>query len=139
MGAGLIIRLVSDFKMEDKKELGKKGEDFACKFLEKNGYQIIKRNYRNRVGEIDIIAREKDDMVFVEIKTKVSKDFSNPELSVNTSKQKRIIKTALFYLMEKKIKNTGCRFDVIGITGEKSERKVNLIKNAFTADGRYTY
>jgi len=125
--------------MEKRIELGKKGEDIACKFLEKNGYQIVERNYRNRAGEIDIIARDKDDIVFVEIKTKISKDFAQPELSVNPSKQRKIVKTALTYLMVKGIKKTGCRFDVIGITGEKEERKIELIKNAFTPDGRYMY
>ena len=125
--------------MEERTELGKKGENIACKFLEKNGYQIMERNYRNKAGEIDIIARDKDDIVFVEIKTKLSKDFAQPELSVNPSKQRKIVKTALTYLMVKGIKKTGCRFDVIGITGEKEERKIELIKNAFTPDGRYMY
>ena len=125
--------------MEERTELGKKGEDIACKFLKKNGYQIMERNYRNKAGEIDIIARDKDDIVFVEIKTKLSKDFAQPELSVNPSKQRKIVKTALTYLMVKGIKKTGCRFDVIGITGEKEERKIELIKNAFTPDGRYMY
>ena len=125
--------------MEKRIELGKKGEDIACKFLEKNGYQIMERNYRNRAGEIDIIARDKDDIVFVEIKTKISKDFAQPELSVNPSKQRKIVKTALTYLMGKGINKTGCRFDVIGITGEKEQRKIELIKNAFTPDGRYMY
>lgn len=125
--------------MEERIELGKKGEDIACKFLEKNGYQIMERNYRNRAGEIDIIAKDKDDIVFVEIKTKMSKDFAQPELSVNPSKQKKIVKTALTYLIGKGIKATGCRFDVIGITGEKEQRKIELIKNAFTPDGRYMY
>ena len=125
--------------MEKRIELGKKGEDIACKFLEKNGYQIVERNYRNRAGEIDIIARDKDTIVFVEIKTKISKDFAQPELSVNPSKQRKIVKTALTYLIGKGIKRTGCRFDVIGITGEKEQRKIELIKNAFTTDGRYMY
>ena len=125
--------------MEERTELGKKGEDIACKFLKKNGYQIMERNYRNKAGEIDIIARDKDDIVFVEIKTKLSKDFAQPELSVNPSKQRKIVKTALTYLMVKGIKKTGCRFDVIGITGEKEQRKIELIKNAFTPDGRYMY
>ncbi|OGL41716.1 MAG: YraN family protein [Candidatus Schekmanbacteria bacterium RBG_16_38_11] len=125
--------------MEERREFGNKGEDLACKFLEKNGYKIIERNYRNRTGEIDIIARDKDDMVFIEIKTKLSKDFAQPELSVNPSKQKKIVKTALVYLMEKNINKTGCRFDVVGITGEKENTKIELIKNAFTTDGRYMY
>ena len=125
--------------MEERREFGNKGEDLACKFLEKNGYKIIERNYRNRTGEIDIIARDKDDMVFIEIKTKLSKDFAQPELSVNPSKQKKIVKTALVYLMEKNINKTGCRFDVVGITGEKGNTKIELIKNAFTTDGRYMY
>jgi len=125
--------------MDLRKNLGRRGEDFACKFLEKYGYKIIERNYRNKAGEIDIIARDKDEMVFIEIKSKLSKDFAQPELSVNPSKQKRIVKAALLYLMEKNIKKTGCRFDVVGITGEKENRKVELIKNAFTPEGRYTY
>lgn len=115
------------------KEIGNFGEDKACEFLEKNGISVIKRNYHARVGEIDIIAKDGSTIIFAEVKTRSSKSYGTPGEFVNLSKQKKIIKTAIYYL--------GCddidmRFDVIEVMyrmrGDAAEvTEINHIKNAF--------
>ncbi len=115
----------------DKKELGKKGEDLALRFLKKNGYRIIERNYVCKMGEIDIIAREKDTLVFIEVKTRTSTTFGPPQLAVNASKQRQMSKVALNFLKEKKLEDVKARFDVVAILlGPKGE-EIELIKDAF--------
>jgi len=73
----------------EKKELGKKGEEVAIRFLKKSGYRILSRNYVCKLGEIDVIAKEKDTLVFVEVKTRTSTTFGPPQLAVNPTKQRR--------------------------------------------------
>ena len=115
----------------DKKELGKKGEELALRFLKKNGYRIIGRNYVCKMGEMDIIAREKDTLAFVEVKTRTSTDFGPPQLAVNSSKQRQLSKVALNYLKEKKLEDVKARFDVVAILlGSKGE-EIELIRDAF--------
>ena len=78
-----------------RKELGQKGEETAALYLRRKGYKIIEQNYRySRLGEIDLIAQEGKDLVFVEVKTRSSLSFAEPEEAVNYQKQKRIIKLA---------------------------------------------
>jgi len=73
-----------------KKELGNKGEELAIRFLKKNGYRIIGRNYACKMGEMDIIAKEKDILVFIEVKTRTSATFGPPQLAVNPRKQSQM-------------------------------------------------
>ena len=115
----------------DKKELGKKGEELALRFLKKNGYRIIGRNYVCKMGEMDIIAREKDTLAFVEVKTRTSTDFGPPQLAVNSSKQRQLSKVALNFLKEKQLEDVKARFDVVAILlGSKGE-EIELIRDAF--------
>ena len=79
----------------EKKDLGKKGEEAALRFLKRKGYRIIERNYVCKMGEMDIIAKEKDALVFVEVKTRTSTNFGPPQLAVNASKQRQLSKVAL--------------------------------------------
>ncbi len=79
----------------EKKELGKKGEELALRFLKKRGYRIIEKNYVCKMGEMDIIAKEKDTLVFVEVKTRTSTTFGPPQLAVNPTKQMQLSKVAL--------------------------------------------
>ena len=79
-------------------KLGRRGEAIAVSFLKRQGYKIIERNYRSKLGEIDIIAREKDNIVFVEVKTRRSDDFGLPQEAVSYRKQYRLTKIALGYL-----------------------------------------
>ncbi len=119
-------------KKDHRKILGEKGEKIAEKFLKKNGFKIIEKNYKNKYGEIDIIAMDGDYLVFVEVKTKSCADFSEPETWVDFKKQNQLIKLANFYLSEKDITDVNCRFDVIGITlGKDNKEKIVHIENAF--------
>ena len=114
-----------------KKVTGQAGEDIAAGFLEKNGYRISERNYRCPIGEIDIIARDKNDLVFVEVKTRRSRDLGYPEQAVGIKKQKKISQLALWYLQEKRLNGVRTRFDVVAVMMQPSGNDIRLIKNAF--------
>ncbi len=114
-----------------KKELGKKGEDLALRFLNKNGYRIIERNYVCKMGEMDIIAREKDTLAFIEVKTRTSTAFGPPQLAVNASKQRQMSKVALNFLKEKKLEEVKARFDVVAILLGPQGEEIELIRDAF--------
>jgi putative endonuclease len=116
-----------------KKLLGREGENLAARFLTKQGYRILERNYRTRSGEIDLVALHNGAVVFVEVKTRTSDAFGAPELAVNPRKQQRMVKAALGYLKYKKLHQVPCRFDVVAIT-TASEQEVEHIQNAFEVD-----
>ncbi len=116
-----------------KKLLGREGEELAARFLTKQGYRILERNYRTRSGEIDLIALHDGAVVFVEVKTRTSDAFGAPELAVTSRKQQRMIKAALAYIKYKKLHQVPCRFDVVAIT-TAAEQEVELIRNAFEMD-----
>ncbi len=109
---------------------GRLGEIKAKQYLISIGYKIIETNYKNKIGEIDIIAKDQDTLVFVEVKTRMSNEFGNPLEAVNIYKQDKIRKVATVYLMKHKLLNVSCRFDVIGIRGDHDE-EITHIKNAF--------
>lgn len=114
-----------------KKELGKKGEEIALRFLKKNGYRILEKNYVCKMGEMDIIAKEKDTLVFIEVKTRTSTEFGPPQLAVNSRKQKQLSKVALNYLNEKRLKDVKARFDVVAILLRQKGEEIELIRDAF--------
>ncbi|HEX3038437.1 MAG TPA: YraN family protein [Oscillospiraceae bacterium] len=112
---------------------GKIGEEFTAKLLKEKGYQIVDTNYHSRYGEIDIIAQDAKYIVFVEVKTREENSMINPLEAVTSSKQKKIIKTALLYLQSHKT-DLQPRFDVAGLVtnaNDMSIRSVNYITNAF--------
>lgn len=111
------------------KETGKKGEELAQKYLEKQGYEILETNKRfSKLCEIDIIAKDKDCLVFVEVKTR-SSDFCGVPLEAITKTKYENIKTGLFsYLQETKIKHKKYRIDAVSII-LKPEIKINHLKN----------
>ena len=113
-----------------RKKLGQEGEDRAARFLEKQGYRILERNYHTKSGEIDLIAMHQDELVFVEVKTRTSGAFGAPELAVDTRKQQRMVKAALGYLKYKNLHQVPCRFDVVAISNE-SEKGIEIIPHAF--------
>ena len=119
--------------MKDTKKIitGKEGEKIAAAFLKKNGYRIIEINFRCPIGEIDIIAKEKKDLVFVEVKTRKYMELGYPEQAVGIRKQKKMSQLALWYLQKRKIVDTNARFDVVAITLIPEKSEVKLIKNAF--------
>lgn len=110
---------------------GNKGEDLACDFLEKNGYKILERNYRIRGGEIDIITKDEEYLVFVEVKARYSHKYGLPIESVTPWKIKYLLKTAKFYLQKIKWGNGPYRLDVVTIDYVESRENplIELIKN----------
>jgi len=115
-----------------KKEIGRKGEELALRFLKKRGYQIIERNYVCKMGEMDIIARDRDILVFVEVKTRTSTTFGPPQLAVNPKKQSQMSKVALYFLKEKKLEDVKARFDVVAILLGQKGAEIELIQDAFS-------
>lgn len=111
----------------NKREFGSKGEDLACEYLIKNGYEIIDRNVHfSRFCEIDIIAKQKDTLVFVEVKTRKSNDFGTPLEAITKTKYNNI-KTGVFsYINETPVKHKNFRIDVIGITLQPELKIVHL-------------
>ena len=117
---------------KNKRKTGDYGEELACKFLKELGYEIVERNYHFGHGEIDIIARDKEILVFVEVKYRKTLEYGPPETAISISKQKQIRKTAEAYLSEKKIQDQTCRIDFIAILHLKDTKpRVNHIPNAF--------
>ncbi len=115
----------------DRKELGKRGEEVALRFLKKNGYQILQKNYVCKMGEVDIIAREKDTLAFIEVKTRTTKAFGPPQLAVNASKQMQLSKAALSFIKEKRLEEAKARFDVVAIILGPGGEEIELIRDAF--------
>lgn len=114
----------------NKRNVGDRYEQLAVKYLVSQGYEILERNFRNKYGEIDIIARDGNYLAFIEVKYRKSISGGNPFEAVNYSKQRRITRTALYYCAKNSITEyTPMRFDVVGILDEKIE----LFKNAFEA------
>lgn len=111
--------------------LGKKGEDLAVAKLQAFKYKIIERNYKCGLGEIDIIAREKDTLVFVEVKTRATHDFGSPAAGVHEKKQRQLSKVALTYLNQKKISDVPARFDVVAVDLISPSPRIEVIRDAF--------
>lgn len=104
-------------------------ETQAAVFLEKQGYQILERNFRCPAGEIDLIAKEGGYLCFVEVKYRSERETGTPEEAVDAKKQKRISRAALYYLMKQGLGDTTpCRFDVVGIRPDR----IRVTKNAFS-------
>jgi putative endonuclease len=117
------------------KILGNLGEDHASKFLRKKGYKILERNYKIKQGEIDIIAQNKEYIVFVEVKTRQTDNFGRPAEAIDWHKQQKIIAVATQYMQD--YPNRNARFDVIEIVGERHNGvllscEIEHIEGAFT-------
>ena len=123
-------------ELPNKKTLGTQGEQLAIRFLKKKGYKILQRNYRCKIGEIDIVCYDHGTIAFVEVKTRFSDKFGSPELSVTEAKKRQILKVALHYVAKKKIEDINLRFDVVSIFYPPTEKHptITLFKNAFTKD-----
>lgn len=112
--------------------LGKMGEELVIAYLCTIGYQVISKNFRCKLGEIDLIAREGNDLVFVEIKTRSGYDYGLPQESVNFAKRQKIKKVALYYLQKNNLLDCNCRFDVVAaIVNKHKLEQVEVISNAF--------
>jgi len=113
--------------------LGKHGEDLACRELERRGYAIVARRYRRRGGEIDIIARDGETTVFVEVKTREDRAFGGGADAVTAWKRRRIVQIARDYLMRHHHTECPCRFDVVSIQFDTDGPVLELFQNAFDA------
>lgn len=115
----------------DNKNTGNLGEELAVSFLKKQGYKIVERNYRIRGGEIDIIAKDCDYLVFIEVKARNSYEYGLPVESITHWKIKALLKTALFYIQKIRWGDKGYRIDFVSIdfTKSKINPEIELIKN----------
>ena len=113
------------------KTLGEKGEDIAAAFLEKKGYNILFRNYKCSFGEIDIIAKHKKILSFIEVKTRSTKKYGLPQEAVTPAKQTKISRVALEFVQRYKMDNRAARFDVVSVQYLNDGCEVDLIENAF--------
>lgn len=114
--------------------LGKNGEDEAVKYLEKQGYTIIERNFMCKQGEIDIIALNEKYLVFVEIKSRTSNEFGLPSESVTERKKKHMIKAIQYYLYKRNLENVNIRIDVIEVYVKDEKYTINHIKQIIWID-----
>ncbi len=116
-------------------KFGTESEKAAAAYLARNGYEILLLNYRNKIGEIDIIAKDGETLVFAEVKARRSEKFGSPRYAVNRKKMKKLSMVALFYLKETGQTDKKARFDVVSVVSAKSAKgggkKIEIIKNAF--------
>ncbi|HXH24483.1 MAG TPA: YraN family protein [Vicinamibacterales bacterium] len=115
--------------------LGRSGEDLACRELQRRGYSILDRRYRTRFGEIDIVARDGDVTVFVEVKTRTGDDFGGAAAGVTGWKQRRIAQMAADYLVRHGLHDRPCRFDVVAVDLAGGRPRVEVYQDAFEAPG----
>lgn len=115
------------------KAIGYYGENIAEEWLVKNNYKIIQRNFRCKLGEIDIVAYDEEYICFIEVKTRYEYKFGTPSEAVNSIKKNRIKKTALYYIYINNCRNQNYRFDVVEVmlNRKNTNNNTNIIKNAF--------
>jgi putative endonuclease len=119
------------FKGGSRIELGRAGEAAAEKFLRRQRYAILARNYRCPFGEVDLVALDGRVVVFVEVRSRAGTEFGGPLESINRRKQEQVIKAALHFLSRHHLHAREARFDVIGIKWEGKEPEIEHLKNAF--------
>lgn len=119
--------------------LGDRGEREAARFLRRRGYQIIARKHRSRLGEIDLVVREGERIIFVEVKTRSSDQAGQPFEAITSTKQRRLTQSALAFLKRYGLLEHPARFDVVSITWSSDARppEIQHFLNAFEAVGRF--
>ena len=118
---------------DNRQSLGKSGEDLACTELERRGYAILARGYRSRFGEIDIIAKHDQAIVFIEVKARAGDEFGGGAAAVTPWKQRRITQMAIDYLSRNKLHDKPCRFDVVTVDMKDNGPQIVVYANAFEA------
>ncbi len=115
------------------KNTGDRWESYACNYLVKHGLVLLNKNFHSRQGEVDLVMRDKNTIVFIEVKYRKTANFGGAIAAISYKKQQKIIKTAAFYLQQHGLKeyNTACRFDVIAIEGPQNQNEITWLKNAF--------
>jgi putative endonuclease len=120
----------------DRVALGQSGETYACRELERRGYAILERRFRTRSGELDIVARDGETLVFVEVKARRTGRYGMPVEAVTPFKRRRILRMAAEYVLLKGVCNASCRFDIVSVLfGSGLRPKVEVLKSAFDARG----
>ncbi len=140
--AEVLCRLLkrNSISSDPRHDLGRRGEGLAAQYLRRMGYKVIHHNYRApNGGEVDLVCRDRDTLVFVEVKTRSSDAFGTPAEAVTSSKQQLIARGALAWLKMLKNPDIAFRFDIaeVRITGKKAE--INVIQNAFVLPEPYRY
>jgi len=110
-----------------KNTYGKRSEIIASDYLKKKGYKILETNYKNKIGEIDLIAKDGDYIVFVEVKARLSGAFGHPFDAIDERKQQKIHAVACLYMVKNQKYGTNCRFDAISILGLENPEITHII------------
>lgn len=122
-------------KLTPSKRRGDRGEDEAARFLKKRGYRVLERNWRHRQWELDLVCRDGDTIVFVEVKTRAAGTMGTPADGLNRKKQERLVKAASQYLSKMELWDEPCRFDLTAIVDSGDSLEVEHIENAFDLTG----
>ncbi len=118
--------------LNHRQRLGKSGEKTVARYLETKGYKILAKNYRCKLGEVDIIARDGQVLVFIEVKTRSGLGYGSPAAAVDRRKQQQISRTAQYYLAEQKLFDSPARFDVVSVLCDHAKHQtIDHIHNAF--------
>jgi len=117
----------------ERRELGAAGEQAAERFLQKRRYVIVARNYRCKLGEIDLVALHRGTLVFVEVKTRRPGGFGHPFEAVGLRKQRQIARAARHFIARHRLHDRDARFDVVGVWWENGRVRCELVENAFEA------
>ena len=115
-----------------KRRLGRRGEEIAVAYLQRQGYRVMARNWRCPAGELDIVAREGETLAFVEVRTRRGDRFGTPEESITPTKQAKLVELAQTYLQENGLTDQNWRIDVVAVEMDRGSgvKRVNLIRNA---------
>ena len=116
---------------------GRAAEEDAARFLRSQGYRILARNVVTQAGEIDILAQDRDDLCFVEVKARTRRDYGGPLAAVGARKQQRLVRAAALYLANTNTRDRAVRFDVLGMERVDGKWCFSLIRNAFQANSLY--
>jgi putative endonuclease len=121
----------------ERQALGRRGEAAARAYLKRRGLRILAENFTCAAGEIDLVGRERDTLVFIEVKTRTSAAFGPPHLAVHRQKQRQIVRAAQWYLAEQRLADVACRFDVLAVTFPEGDGtpRIDWVQNAFPAEG----
>jgi putative endonuclease len=122
---------------EKRQALGREGEAAARAYLERRGVRILLQNFRCAAGEIDLVGRTRDTLVFIEVKTRTSAAYGPPQLAVHLKKQRQIVRAAQWFLAEQRVPEVPCRFDVVAVTLPSGDGRVTVdwVQDAFPAEG----
>ena len=126
-----MIKSLVAMSPKNRRKWGKAGEELAAQYLERNGLKILEHNFRFERGEIDLIAEEGEELVFVEVKARRSNAFGAPEEAVTEKKQEQVHAIAEGYLFIHDIDDRPCRFDIVAIEYQNGTAEIRHIRDAF--------